>query len=288
MARVKHSDLAGTWYPRDSSRLREQIDTWLQESTSPAAAPGRLCAVVVPHAGYQYSGRAAAAAYACVRHVPYTRAVIVAPSHHAAFRGVALLDVDAFSTPLGEMAVDREAVAVLARSPLCTVRPAVYRDEHALEIQLPFLQRALPTVRVVPTLVGTLDADDYEAVAAALAEVAHGDTVVIVSSDFVHYGWRFAYQPFPATGPAQVAAALRTLDLGAIERVCAGDAAGFLAYIEDTGATICGRTPIAVFLTLHCQRSRGILLSYYTSLDVTGDYEHSVSYASIAFPQRNV
>ena len=101
----------------------------------------------------------------------------------------------------------------------------------------------------------------------------------------MHYGWRFVYLPFPAAGPAQVALALRTLDMGAIERVCAGDAAGFSEYIEDTGATICGRVPIAVFLTLHRQRSLGRLLSYYTSLDVTGDYEHSVSYASIAFPE---
>ena len=283
---VKHSHLAGTWYSGDAAQLREQIDGWLQEATVSGAGAGRMGAVIVPHAGYRYSGRAAAAAYACARGgaAAYRRAVVVAPSHAAAFRGVALLDVDAFGTPLGEIAVDREAVAALARAPLCAVRPSAYRDEHALEIQLPFLQRALLGVCVVPVLVGEVDAAEAATVAATLEALADGATLFVVSSDFVHYGARFAYLPFSATGPVQVAAALRTLDMGAIERICAGDAAGFTAYVEATGATICGRLPITVFLTLHRRRTRGILLRYYTSLDVTGDYEHSVSYASIGFP----
>lgn len=284
MARVQHSQLAGRWYPGDAGRLRDQVDAWLQEGAAARASADRLCAVIVPHAGYQYSGRAAAAGYACVRHGGYTRVVIIAPSHFVAFHGVALLDVDAFATPLGELAVDRDAVAALAHRDLCGARPDAYRDEHSLEIQLPFLQRALPAVRLVPALLGHLDDADYAPVAAAFAALADDDTLFVVSSDFVHYGRRFGYLPFPADDPAQVAAALRTVDMGAIELVCAGDAAGFRAYIERTGATICGRTPIAVFLTLHRQRTPGTLLSYYTSLDVTGDYEHSVSYASIGFP----
>jgi len=286
MTRVKHSQLAGTWYPGDVEQLREQVDAWLRAAPAAPVRAARLCAVIVPHAGYRYSGRAAAVAYASVRRSPYTRAVIIAPSHTAAFRGVALLDVDAFSTPLGEVAVDRAAVAALTHAPLCALHPSAYQDEHALEIQLPFLQRALPDVCVVPALLGVVEVDDCAAVAAALASVVDDGTLVVVSSDFVHYGRRFGYLPFPAAGREQVAAALRTLDMGAIERVCAGDAAGFLAYIEDTGATICGRVPITVFLTLHGRRSPGRLLTYYTSLDVTGDYEHSVSYASIGFPEQ--
>jgi AmmeMemoRadiSam system protein B len=72
--------------------------------------------------------------------------------------------------------------------------------------------------------------------------------------------------------------------MGAIERVCAGDAAAFGQYVAETGATICGHVPIELFLTMHAQHTRGELLTYYTSFDVTGDYEHCVSYASIAFP----
>ncbi len=283
MTRTKRSTLAGTWYAAGEARLREQVDALLQ-AAQPAPLATRLAGLVVPHAGYVYSGRAAAAAYACLTGGRYQRAVILAPSHFAGFRGAALLDVDGFETPLGTVAVDRDTLTELLHQPLFRDDPAAYRDEHSLEIQLPFLQRVLPSVRVVPVLLGALSDDDYTTVAAALRTFAAADTVFVVSSDFVHYGWRFDYLPFPAAGAEQVRSGLRALDMGAINRVCAGDVAGFRRYVADTGATICGRVPIGVFLTLHARRTAGQLLTYYTSLDVTQDYEHCVSYASIAFP----
>ncbi len=283
MTRTKRSTLAGTWYAAGEARLREQVDALLQ-AAQPAPLATRLAGLVVPHAGYVYSGRAAAAGYVCLTAAAYQRAVILAPSHFAGFRGAALLDVDGFETPLGTVAVDRDALAALLRQPLFREDAAPYRDEHSLEIQLPFLQRVLPSARVVPVLIGGLSDDDYVTVAAALRVLAAADTLFVVSSDFVHYGWRFDYVPFPAAGAEQVRRGLRALDMGAIECVCAGDAAGFRRYVADTGATICGRMPIGVFLTLHARRTAGRLLTYYTSLDVTQDYEHCVSYASIAFP----
>lgn len=282
--RIKRSTLAGRWYAAGEARLREQVDDLLR-AVPPAPAVGPLAGLVVPHAGYQYSGRAAAAGYACLLSSSYARVVILAPSHFGSFRGAALLDVDSFETPLGMIAVDRDALATLLHQPLFDEDAAPYRDEHALEIQLPFLQRVLPGVRVVPVLLGALAEDDYAAVAAALRLLAAADTVFLVSSDFVHYGQHFDYLPFPPDGAGPVRAGLRALDMGAIEYVCAGDAAGFRRYVAETGATICGRMPISVFLTLHTGRSHGNLLAYYTSLDVTQDYEHCVSYACIAFPR---
>jgi AmmeMemoRadiSam system protein B len=283
VTRTKRSTLAGTWYAAGEARLRAQVDALLQ-AAQPAPLATRLAGLVVPHAGYVYSGRAAAAGYVCLTAAAYQRAVILAPSHFAGFRGAALLDVDGFETPLGTIAVDHDALTALLRQPLFREDAAPYRDEHSLEVQLPFLQRVLPSARVVPVLIGALSDDDYVAVAAALRGLAAADTVFVVSSDFVHYGWRFDYLPFPAAGAEPVRSGLRALDMGAIECVCAGDGAGFRRYVAATGATICGRMPIGVFLTLHAQRTAGRLLTYYTSLDVTQDYEHCVSYASIAFP----
>ena len=284
MRRIKHSTLAGTWYAAGEAGLRDQVDNLLR-TVQPAATRVPLAGLVVPHAGFVYSGRAAAAGYACLEATAYRRVVILAPSHFASFRGAALLDVDAFETPLGTIAVDGEAVAALKRRPLFREDPAPYRQEHSLEIQLPFLQRVLPGVRVVPVLLGGLAPDDGATVAGALRLLAGSDTTFVVSSDFVHYGWRFDYLPFPSETAEQVRDELRALDMGAIELVCAGDGAGFGRYVAETGATICGRLPIGVFLTLHGQRTPGQLLAYYTSLDVTHDYEHCVSYASIAFPR---
>ncbi|MFN8627768.1 MAG: AmmeMemoRadiSam system protein B [Candidatus Binatia bacterium] len=279
----KHSDLAGTWYARDESSLGRQVDDLLL-TAAPALSPP-LRGLIVPHAGYVYSGRAAAAGYARLRSHRYRRAVILAPSHLAAFRGVAVLEVEAFVTPLGAVAVDRQAVETLLHGAPFHRSAEPFYGEHALEIQLPFLQRVLPLAQVVPTLVGSLDRHDLAVAAARLQAVVDGNTVVIVSSDFTHYGRRFAYLPFPAEGAEAVRAGLHDLDMGAIERVCAGDPAAFAQYVTETGATICGHVPIALFLTMHAQRSRGELVTYYTSLDVTGDFQHCVSYASVAFPQ---
>lgn len=284
MTRIRRSTLAGSWYAAGESRLRDQVDDLLRTVRHiPTIAP--LVGLVVPHAGFAYSGRAAAAGYACLGAAAYRRAVILAPSHFASFRGAALLDVDGFETPLGTVAVDRDAVTTLKRQPLFRQDAAPYREEHSLEIQLPFLQRVLPDVQVVPVLLSGLVPEDYATVANALLPLAVADTVFLISSDFVHYGARFDYLPFPPEGAEQVRDGLRALDMGAIELVCAGDGSGFGRYVAETGATICGRLPIGVFLTLHAQRTPGQLLAYYTSLDVTQDYEHCVSYASIAFPR---
>jgi MEMO1 family protein len=280
---VKRSALAGTWYAADAEPLRRQVDDLL-DTVDGVVVPERLAGLVVPHAGYDYSGRAAAAGYARLRGVPFRRALILAPSHYAAFRGAVVLDVAYFETPLGRVPVDAGAVATLAGSALCRVDPAPFRDEHAVEIQLPFLQRVLPGLPVVPVLLGSLAGPDYARVADVLGTVVDAETLVIVSSDFVHYGSRFAYEPFPAHDAAQVRGALRRLDMGAIDLVCRGDAAGFAAYVAATGATICGAVPIGVFLTAHAGRTPGRLLIYYTSVDVTHDYAHTVSYAAVAFP----
>jgi hypothetical protein len=278
----KHTQLAGNWYAGEESSLRRQVDDLLRSAGTGPSPP--ILGLIVPHAGYVYSGRAAAAGYGRLQPDPYRRAVILAPSHLAAFRGVALLDVESFVTPLGTVRVDRHGLETLLRTPLYHYNPEPFDGEHALEIQLPFLQRVLPNVQVVPALVGNLSADDLPLTAAGLQQLIDGRTLFIVSSDFTHYGRRFHYLPFPADGAEAVRAGLRNLDMGAIERVCAGDAAAFGQYVAETGATICGHVPIELFLTMHAQHTRGELLTYYTSFDVTGDYEHCVSYASIAFP----
>lgn len=287
MSRIKRSQLAGRWYAGAAARLRAEVAGWLASGEGRAPA-GPHCALLVPHAGYAYSGRAAGAGYACVAGGGYERAVILAPSHFVPFRGVAVLDVDGFETPLGVVPVDGAGRAQLLGSPLVAERPEAFEDEHALEIQLPFLQLALPAASVVPALVGELAPDDAAVLGPVLAALADDRTLFVISSDFVHYGWRFGYLPFPAVGAEAVREGLRRLDMGAIERVCAGDGGGFVAYVADTGATICGRHPIELFLAVPPGPRRGQLVTYYTSLDVTGDYEHVVSYASIVFPRRGI
>lgn len=283
MGRTKVSTLAGRWYAGTAARLRSDVENLLAEGVPPAPPPGPFLGVIVPHAGYVYSGRAAAAAYACVARTACERVVILAPSHYCWFRGVAVLEVDGFETPLGVVGVDPAGTAQLREAALVVDRPDAFEEEHALEIQLPFVQVALPAARVVAALVGEVTAADAPALGAALAALADERTLFVVSSDFVHYGRRFDYLPFPSVGAAEVRDRLRALDMGAIQRVCDGDGPGFERYVAETAATICGRQPIRLFLAMPPTPHRGQLLTYYTSLDVTGDFEHVVSYASIAF-----
>ncbi len=281
MPEVKRTQLAGSWYPADAQRLRQQVEELLRQHRGPSS--GALQGLIVPHAGYVYSGRAAAAGYARLRAGEYGRVVILAPSHFAGFHGMALLEADGFETPLGVVAIDRTGVELLRDADLYESNAPAFQGEHALEIQLPFLQQVLPDASVVPVLVGELSLAEFPIAAAALHRLMDATTLFVVSSDFVHYGWRFGYLPFRASEAEQVRRDLRALDMGAITRVCAGDADGFQAYLAETGATICGAAPITLFLTMHGRGTPGELLIYYTSLDVTGDFEHCVSYASIAF-----
>jgi len=281
---VKRSTLAGTWYPADPRELRELVEQLLGRARQEDRDEDRTaCAFVVPHAGYRYSGRTAAAAYAQVPPGRWRRAVVIAPSHFAAFAGAAVFSGDGFETPLGVVAVD-EAAAELAELPYFESSTGPYEREHSLEIQLPFLQIVDPALTVVPVLVGVAeDGAVLDRVAEGLRTVVDDDTLVIVSSDFTHYGAHFDYLPFPADAPEDVAAELRRLDLGAIEPIRRGDVEGFARYLRATGITICGRGPISAFLRMEAGTLVGELCRYATSLDVTGDYEHSVSYAAIAF-----
>ena len=278
---VRPSALAGTWYPEDPQALEQAVDGLLAEAAPGASPEGGIRALVVPHAGYAYSGRIAAAAFALVRGGQYRRVLLVAPSHHGDFRGLSIADVDAYATPLGEVPLDGEAVARLRRSSLVRADPGAHRKEHAIEIELPFLQRALGSGwGLVPVLVGALEPEDYPEVADLLRPLVDAETLVVVSSDFTHYGARFGYLPFPPD--AQASERIRALDEGAIARVLARDGPGLLDYRARTGITVCGIRPLALLLHLLPADARIERIAYGTSGDLTDDWRSSVSYVALA------
>jgi AmmeMemoRadiSam system protein B len=276
---VKAPHLAGRWYPAEPDVLARTARELLAAGGPPR--PG-VFAVVVPHAAYQYSGATAGRGLAAAGG-GQRRFIVLAPSHFARFHGAAVLPMSGYRTPLGVMKIDAEAVAALERCALVRANPAVFMREHALEIELPLLQTLAPDACLVPILVGALEPGDAAQLAAAIAPLAGAETLVVVSSDLTHYGRRFDYLPVPATDATTVAAAVRALDERALERIVAGDAEGFVRHVEETGDTICGRESIEILLRALPAGARGERIAYATSLDLTGDYEHSVSYAAVAF-----
>ena len=281
MSTVRPAVLAGTWYPADPGELAAVVDDWLADAKPSSPPPtGRPLVAVVPHAGFVYSGSTAGLVHAALRRTPPRRVVIMAPNHRTQLDRIALSSAAGFATPLGTVPVDRDAVATLAASPAFVVDDHAHADEHAVEIQLPFLQRLNDggPPMVVPLLVPRLNEELRLLAATDLAGLRDPDTLLMVSSDFTHYGAAYGYLPFREDLPA----ALERLDAGAILRILAGDADGLRAYGRETGITMCGLEAAALALDAGLPPDHeAALLGYARSGDRDGDYSLSVSYAAM-------
>jgi AmmeMemoRadiSam system protein B len=275
---IRKSPIAGAWYPGEKKQLEKQIEDYFTKAKTPALR-GRICALISPHAGIQWSGQAAAYGYKLLKGKKTKRVIVLGPSHYSGFRGIATSGEDFYETPLGKIKVDRTISDALYKIPLFQGPRTAELQEHSLEMQLPFLQYSLGEFMLVPLVVGELSINDYAEAARALSPYLDADTIVVASSDFTHYGDRFGYLPFK-NNPREN---LKKLDSGAIQKIIAKDFQGFLNYVDETGATICGTKPIGILLQMLPAKAQGTLLDYYTSGELTGDFSNSVSYASIAF-----
>ncbi|MCD6460923.1 AmmeMemoRadiSam system protein B [bacterium] len=283
--KVRQSILAGSWYPASADALRKTVDDYIGKANPDLSlSQKRVIALISPHAGYQYSGQAAAYGYKLLKgNQDIKRVIILAPSHHFGFRGLSILDVDAYETPLGTIPVDKEAADKLRQYPLIQSIAQAHAREHSIEIQLPFIQRTLKNFKLVPIIVGQLRSEDFELLSKALKPFVDDTTLIVASSDFTHYGHNFGYLPFYD----DIKNNLANLDGKAVSEIIAEDFNGFRSYIKKTGITICGRDPISLLLKLVPANSTAKQLIYYTSGDVTGDYTNSVSYVSIVFTVEN-
>ena len=275
---MRTSPIAGSWYPGDRQELTHLIEQLLKKADLPRIQ-GSPFGIISPHAGIQFSGQAAAYGFKALQGTGYKRVILLGPSHYMPYHGIATSGVRAYETPLGKIRVDRDVSDALSKHPLFQGPRDAEMPEHSLEMELPFLQAVLDEFAIVPLVVGNLSLKDYDEAAAALKKHIDDQTVVVVSSDFTHYGTRFGYLPFRD----DVKNNLAKLDGEAINKITAKDFTGFMAYVEETGATICGVRAIGVFLKMLPPASQGSLLHYYTSGDIIGDYSDAVSYASIMF-----
>ncbi len=277
---VRAPALAGRgWYPGTAEELAKKVDGLLAKA--PKWEGDAPTALIVPHAGYNYAGPMQAAAYTSIRGHTYTRVFILAVPHCAAVDGVSIPAVTHYETPLGRIPLDRAAADRLLKSggPF-TSHQTAHREEHSVEIQLPYLQRILGDFFLVPMLVGT-GPEASRAVALALSKELRPGDLVVVSSDSTHYGPSFNYRPFPCD--EHVAENLKKLDLDAAQHILDFDLDGFINYKRDTGITICGFAPICVLLALLPPGTKAKLTGYDTSGAGLNDYTNSVSYVGIAF-----
>ena len=185
MERVQPAVVAGTFYPADPEQLRSEVRRYLREAKAAATAPPK--ALIAPHAGYIYSGPVAGNAYAqlAAQSGTINRVIILAPAHRVAFTGIAYSSATAFRTPLGDIKVDLAALSSIAGLPQLHARDDAFRNEHSIEVHLPFLQEMLNDFKIVPLLVGDATPTQVDEVLEALW--GGSETLILISSDLSHY-----------------------------------------------------------------------------------------------------
>lgn len=276
-AAVLTSTIAGSWYPGDPAKLAAIVDSYLK----PCPKPEKPCNVLVaPHAGYAYSGPTAGYAYGTVDGKSIRRVILLAPSHRYAIRDLAVVPMaDAVSTPLGTIPLETGLRDALLDSPFFRGDDGVHRAEHSTQIQYPFLQRVLGEFKLLPVIVGQLSATAADRLAETLKPHLTNDTLLVVSSDFIHYGADFDYEPFPEDTEAKT----RALNLDAADAICKRDIQRFERLMNETGATICGREPIRAAMRMLPEGVTGTMLRYATSADGDRNFSRFVCYCSIGF-----
>lgn len=275
---VRQPAVAGQFYPAQPDELRRTVDEYLAQAAVPAL-PGKLVALIAPHAGYIYSGQVAAYSYALLKGRKFERVVVIAPSHFEAFPFVSVYDGDAYATPLGNIAVDKEFAAKLAKlSPRIQLSsrghtPTQQQGEHSLEVQLPFLQRALGEFKLVPIVMGEQSYETERALGVALAKMLKGtDTLIVASSDLSHY------HPYDEA---------TTIDEKTLKAIARWDYLSLSQNFESRIWEACGGGPIvaAMIAAERLGANQGRILKYANTGDVTGDRSRVVGYGAVALIQ---
>lgn len=274
--KVRQAGVAGGFYPADPKTLVAMMDDMLAHA-SPPPINDPILAVVAPHAGYQFSGPVAAYTYAVLKGRKFSRVVVIAPSHYEAFDFTSVYDGDAYATPLGEVPVDKVFARQLASmSP--TIRlssqghvPTPKGAEHALEVELPWLQHVLGDFELVPVVMGDQSYESSRALGVALAKLIQGsDTLIVASSDLSHYH------------PYDEAVKIDHKTLNALQ---AWDYLSMSQNFETRVWEACGGAPIvaAMIAAERMGANQAVVLKYANSGDIIGDHSRVVGYSADVF-----
>ncbi len=271
---VRQPAVAGRFYPANAQRLRAEVETYTTAPASASAEPQvkiRAFGCVVPHAGYIYSGHVAGAVYRRLE-LP-ERFVILCPNHTGMGEPLAVMSEGAWHTPLGDASIDEKLAGLLkVKLPLLSEDQAAHRYEHALEVQLPFLQVLAPGFQFVPITVGTSNFDVLTALGTVIGSAAAeaGQPVLVVaSSDMNHY---------------ESDSVTRVKDRRAIDQLLALDPRGLYDIVHKADISMCGYGPAVVMLTAARKlgATKAELIRYATSGDVSGDRDMVVGFAGVA------
>ncbi|KAL8501753.1 hypothetical protein ACS0TY_021028 [Phlomoides rotata] len=249
MEKIRRPSHSGSWYTDNPKKLAEELDGWL--GGTGLAKSSDVRGVIAPHAGYSYSGRAAAYAFGNIDPSNITRVFLLGPSHHHYTPKCALSKATVYRTPIGDLPIDQEVNEELrATGKFEFMDIHVDEAEHSMEMHLPYLVKVFQgySVKIVPILVGALSAESEAMYGRLLAKYVDDPTNFFsVSSDFCHWGTRFNYTHYDKKQGA-IYKSIEVLDKTGMDIIETGDPDAFKQYLSETDNTICGRHPISVFL----------------------------------------
>ncbi|MFO7936239.1 MAG: AmmeMemoRadiSam system protein B [Kiritimatiellia bacterium] len=273
--RVMVSPVAGQWYSGHEGSLRREIEDLRKDMM--VVRRKHICAAVVPHAAYRYSGVVAAGVYQRIDARGYDRVLVIGPSHYCGLKNkISIPDATHYKTPLGLINADLDFIKKIRKLPFVTTEPAAHVSEHSDQIQLPLIQVCLPAhLPVVCMVCGQFDSNTIIEDAAKLRALFDDKTLLVVSSDFTRQGESYGFVP----AGHEVRQNIEMLDNGIFELFVRKDVEGFIKKINESGATVCGRDPLALLLAMMPENARvQQTTAHGTSGQLQEDGRNSVSY----------
>jgi hypothetical protein len=270
-AEVKEADLAGSWYPASKTELEGQLKSYL-DAAKPENIDGNILAIIVPHAGYDYSGPVAAYGYKAVANKGIRTVIVLGFSHRKYLDGISVYGGDSWKTPLGEIPVDTAMTQkIIASNPRFRFQKELFDDENSVEMQIPFIQTALKEAKIVPIAFGNQNYSDAQALAAVISDLIKGrnDCLVVASTDLSHYH------------PYQDANSIDKHTIDVLDRLKAKE---FYEESKMGVCELCGVMPVTTSLLVAQNLGYDKIkrLKYANSGDITGDKSKVVGYLSAA------
>jgi len=266
--RIREPAVSGRFYPGSENELREVVDGFLQ-AAKPKEVSGRILAVLVPHAGYPYSGQVAAEAFVQLKGKPINTFVIVGPTHYISFDGISVYPEGNYQTPLGLVEIDSElARDIVNMDEMLRFYSPAHAREHAIEVELPFIQRINDKAKIVPMVVGSQSSEAVQVLENIFTRIlSREDTVLVMSADLSHYH------------PYDEAVKLDKAGLAAVEKL---DAREFADKVNSRETEVDNPAGImAMLMAMGSLGGQAYLLKYANSGDVTGDKSGVVGYSAV-------
>jgi MEMO1 family protein len=318
---IHNAHLPSGWYTQEAQQLDREIEGYLNiahEFFPVTIDPSHVKALIVPHAGHYYSGLCAATAYQSLlsenktlsfnqsKNTTISRVIVLCPTHTIFYTGIALPDYTVYRTALGDIPLDAAALKKLSKFTMYNTYSDAHAKEHAIEIQLPFLQKTIADFTLVPLVVGHMSPESIALAADALRRIIDDKTLIVISTDFTHHGPNYDYDLFDKN----ILDHVRLLDSFATQSLAIQSLGSFDNFLRQTKATICGQEAIKILLTLLEAKILGpvqsYLGSYYTSAQLAQARAHgfdakklfatvpdqeaknSVSYVSMIYAQASL